>query len=1080
MRTLPCGRRRLVRSVCLLAWLALTGAGLGGCVKEEELLSDNQSGPIGNDGEPPPQALAIDVPPDIRTEATAPATAVDLGEAQATGGEGSYGFTNNAPGTGFPLGVSVVTWTVTDGSGTQASGAQQVTIDDTTPPSLDEPADILTFASGERTPLTLDAPSASDLADPAPRVTSDMPADGFPMGNTEIIWTATDASGNATSVNQVITIVAGEPGGPLTIEAPADRQLEATGPMTLFDPGTATVGGGMPPLAVTKDVPANGFPLGTTTLTWTVTDSEGQSVSDNQAVTVIDSTAPALVAPGAVTRRQGSEGGPTIVDLGTATASDAVDAAPVIANDAPASGFPVGTTIVRWTATDASGNSATAAQSVTVTGFSAEYCEDLVPVFATDIYPRLDKTEPLACNGCHTGSAPLETPNGFAFPNAPPGAEDFEVFRAVAAIDVGNSSLVLVKARGGENHTGGDRYPDGNADPDFVALDDFVNRARGCIDKPEGGTEKVILGTPYEQLHRITAVLAARPPSDDEIAAIAGAADQASLVTRLGPIIDGLLNEDAFYERVVEIYGDLLLTNQYATSDRDINFNFGLDAFSARTYFETNFSGNERRALRQDANYGFARAPVELIRYILATDRPFSEILTADYTMVNPYTAVVYGVNAGDPSFPFSSDRVRANHDRNDFRRVNRIVQTAGSGSVVPMAGVIGTHGFLSRYPSTATNLNRKRARFTLMLFLGSDIEALAPRDALDLDNEVGAIPTYQDPQCTVCHDVMDPVAGLFTKRSNTGDYDINRVYEWTRTRFGVQRMVPAGFGNTRVNASAQLPDAYLDRPLQWFAAQMVADDRFAVQTARVALHGLTGIEGNSSRTTQFVNQLKATFVGSGFDYKALVKAIVTSEFFLARDLAATESPSAYADLGPGRLLTPEELDRKITAWLGTNYHWAGPATGSGLRGMHYLPYGGLDGDEITSRTTSPTALIDGIQERIASQVACERVARDLYNGGALFPDVSAGDTPDTAGGREAIRDNIRFLHRYLLGEDLAGNDPEIESTYRLFVDARALGETTIPAECRGGGAATDSNRTILPWMAVVTYLLADFRFVYD
>jgi hypothetical protein len=654
------------------------------------------------------------------------------------------------------------------------------------------------------------------------------------------------------------------------------------------------------------------------------------------------------------------------------------------------------------------------------------------------------------------------------------------VFRAVASIDAGSRSIVLVKARGGENHTGGDRYPDGENNPDFVALGDFVERARGCVEKPAGEIEKVMFGTPYEQLHRITSVLASRPPTNDEIAAIAGAADQPALIARLGPVIDGLLNEAAFYERVVEMYGDLLLTDQYAKSERDINFNFGLDGFSARTYFETNFSGNERRVLRQDANYGIARAPLELIRYILQNGRPFSEILTADYLMVNPYSAVVYGVNAGDASFPFSSDRVRANHDRDDFRRVNRIVQTAGDASVVPMAGILGTHAFLSRYPSTATNLNRKRARYALMLFLGTDIEALAPRDALDLDNQVGAIPTYQDAQCTVCHDVMDPVAGLFTKRTNTGDYDIDRVYEWTRTRSGVQRMVPAGFGNTRVNASAQLPDAYLERPLQWFAGRVVNDERFAVHTARVALHGLTGITAESPRAVQFVNQLKSGFTGSNYNFKALVKRIVTSDVFLARRLSASESPATYADVGPGRLVTPEELDRKISTWLGGNYRWTGPATGSGLRGMHYLPYGGIDGDEIVSRTTSPTALIDGIQERIANQVACERVARDLYASGPLFPAAEASDTPDSTAGRDAIRQNIRFLHRYLLGEDLENADPEIEKTYRLFLDARSLGESSIPAECRGGGSATDTHRTVLPWMAVVTYLLGDFHFVYD
>lgn len=1074
-RSAPAAERRFH----LLAGLLILSFALGGCVTEEEALGESPTEPTGGGVSPPPP-LVLEAPPDIATEATAPATTVELGDAQASGGDASYSFSNNAPAAGFPVGVSVVTWTVTDGSGAEASGMQQVTVDDTVAPTLEEPADVLTFASGERTILPIEPPPVFDLADPAPAVANDMPPDGFPMGSTEVTWTATDASGNAAAVNQVVTIMAGEPGGPLVLEAPADRQAEATGTTTPIDLGTASVSGGTPPLNVTKDVPANGFPLGGTTVTWTVTDADGQTLTDSQVVTLIDSTAPALTVPGAVSRQQGSNGGSTQVDLGTASAADIVDPEPAIGNDAPATGFAVGTTIVTWTATDDSGNSSSATQSVTVTAFEAEYCEDLVAVFANDIYPRLDKTEPLACNGCHTGAAPLDTPNGFAFPNAPPAAGDFEVFRAVASIDSGGRSLVLVKARGGENHSGGDRYPDGDSNPDFVALGDFVERARGCIEKPAGETEKLMFGTPYEQLHRITTVLGARPPTDDEIAAIAGAADQPALIARLGPVVDGLLNEDAFYERVVEIFGDLLLTDQYAKSQRDINFNFGLDAFSARSYYETNFTGTERSLLRQNANYGIARAPLELVRYILQNNRPFSEILTADYLMVNPYSAVVYGVNAGDPSFPFSSDRVRANHDPDDFRRVNRIVQTSGNASVVPMAGILGTHAFLSRYPSTFTNLNRKRARYALMLFLGTDIEALAPRNALDLDNQVGAIPTYQDPQCTVCHDVMDPVAGLFTKRTNTGDYDINILYEWTRTRFGVQRMVPAGFGNTRVNASAQLPEAYLDRPLQWFAGRLVNDERFAVQTARVALHGLTGIAAESPRAVQFVNQLKSVFTGSNYNFKTLVKTIATSEFFLARRLAASESPVTYADVGPGRLVTPEELDRKISAWLGANYRWTGPATGSGLRGMHYLPYGGINGDEIVSRATSPTALIDGVQERIANQVACERVARDLNANGPLFPVAVASDTPDTAAGRDAIRENIRYLHRYLLGEDLTNADPEIESTYRLFLDARGLGESSIPAECRGGGSATDTHRTVLPWMAVVTYLLGDFHFVYD
>ena len=185
-------------------------------------------------------------------------------------------------------------------------------------------------------------------------------------------------------------------------------------------------------------------------------------------------------------------------------------------------------------------------------------------------------------------------------------------------------------------------------------------------------------------------------------------------------------------------------------------------------------------------------------------------------------------------------------------------------------------------------------------------------------------------------------------------------------------------------------------------------------------------------------------------------------------------------DVGAARMMTAEELDRKITAVTGGNYSWRGPNSNSGLRGRHYMLYGGIDADSVIVRTDEPNALIDGIQERIANQVACERVAADLYNGGTLFPFADENDIPDGGAGDDAIRANIQYLHKQLLGEDLALSDPEIGSTYQLFVDVRAQGETAIQSQCRGGGGSNDTNGTVIPWMAVVTYLLADYYFLYE
>ena len=111
-------------------------------------------------------------------------------------------------------------------------------------------------------------------------------------------------------------------------------------------------------------LPASGsfFPKGTTIVN--VTSSTGQSCSFT--VTVNDNEDPIIAAPSNVT--VSADGGvcyATNVTLGTATTNDNCTGDIIVSNNAP-SQFPKGATAVIWTATDASGNSSTASQIVTV------------------------------------------------------------------------------------------------------------------------------------------------------------------------------------------------------------------------------------------------------------------------------------------------------------------------------------------------------------------------------------------------------------------------------------------------------------------------------------------------------------------------------------------------------------------------------------------------------------------------------------------------------------------------------------------------------------------------------------------
>ena len=104
------------------------------------------------------------------------------------------------------------------------------------------------------------------------------------------------------------------------------------------------------------------MPPGTSVVTLTVSDGKSGSDSDTVNITVQDTTPPVVTPPADVTVE--ATGVLTPVPIGMATATDAVGVVS-ITNDAPAA-FPVGTTVVTWTATDAAGNSASATQNVTV------------------------------------------------------------------------------------------------------------------------------------------------------------------------------------------------------------------------------------------------------------------------------------------------------------------------------------------------------------------------------------------------------------------------------------------------------------------------------------------------------------------------------------------------------------------------------------------------------------------------------------------------------------------------------------------------------------------------------------------
>ena len=114
-------------------------------------------------------------------------------------------------------------------------------------------------------------------------------------------------------------------------------------------------------ISISNDAPQF-FALGDTIITWTVSDSSENVVSVTQLVSVIDTTAPEILPVDDLTY-EATAMDENIVYLDNLSVSDIQEV--TITNNAPEF-FPLGETIVTWTATDIVGNTSTMEQKVIV------------------------------------------------------------------------------------------------------------------------------------------------------------------------------------------------------------------------------------------------------------------------------------------------------------------------------------------------------------------------------------------------------------------------------------------------------------------------------------------------------------------------------------------------------------------------------------------------------------------------------------------------------------------------------------------------------------------------------------------
>jgi hypothetical protein len=213
------------------------------------------------------------------------------------------------PGDEFPAGTTTVTYTATDAGGNQITASFTVTVVDSTPPVLhDVPAAVAAHTGPGATACaavaTWAAPTATDNCSGTVTVGADHASgDEFPVGETTVTYTATDAAGNPTHGSFVVTVADSTP--PSLHDVPAPIVL-TTGPgatscgaIATWAPPTATDNCTGTPAVTADHASGDVFPVGVTTVTCTATDAAGNQAHGPFTVTVSDDTPPvvALTAP---------------------------------------------------------------------------------------------------------------------------------------------------------------------------------------------------------------------------------------------------------------------------------------------------------------------------------------------------------------------------------------------------------------------------------------------------------------------------------------------------------------------------------------------------------------------------------------------------------------------------------------------------------------------------------------------------------------------------------------------------------------------------------------------------------------
>src|SRR5262245_13267450 len=602
------------------------------------------------------------------------------------------------------------------------------------------------------------------------------------------------------------------------------------------------------------------------------------------------------------------------------------------------------------------------------------------PFFTGQVLGRV--LQPI-CAGCHVAGGAAANAN-FRVTTTDPLATEASVALNIDPAHP-DQSRILEKPLAILPHGGGQQLSAGS--PEEQILRQWVGLVATGHQCDAPGDKPMVPIAPAELLVRASMDLRGLRPAPADLDAIE--ADP----TAYDALVDAYLHSPEFLERVKDLYDDALLVRREDFTDE-----------------------------ARDKTWAIYGEALELIAWIVAHDRPLTEIGTADYTVANQL---------------FQSDPVRMPYPMEPV--VGDEWQPTHYTDGRPHAGLLSTSAFYEVWSTNDTNKNRRRAnRWSIVFhcynFLDTPVDVTRNVDNNDADAVLNAVTTRTD--CKACHDRLDPLASFLFPLDNAGleegtdptDFFSGDPERW-RT---ANKRPPAVYGvpGTDVRDLGRL---------------LTTHPKFAECQTKRAFRLLFLRDPQTNQEVATAADL-ATRWGSddGYDFRRLVHRWMASDAYRMRP--------ADGDPAWVRRASPERLERLIADLTG--FVWERPPDDdeddsdpasdpprtapvplltTEERGFKII-LGGINGTTVSARSHSLNASVAMVQRKIASLAADYVVRTDLALPDAqrkLLAGVTGAENPfaDEA----ALRAHIVALVRRLYGQLIAPDAPQASGWLQLY-----------------------------------------------